>query len=114
MITLRYDCDLSNNSIVFECCTKTKIALMDKATYDEKIPKMFFFVLRDSIEDLEKKGYTKICQKVSREEYDECLKDNKKWQIIYEDKTGMLIECNIEDSLECIAMGFSVEKIFKD
>ena len=87
---------------------KEKDAYMEQVKYEPEHVKSFFIVLKNAISDLEKKGYKKIVQTVSLQEWIQFLSENKNWTVrnlnnMYE---YVNIEVPIENALESIVKGF--------
>jgi hypothetical protein len=103
-----FKCDVSKNHIVYTCYKNTMEAFMEFSYIDPKIPKGYFAVLRKSIDALKAKGYTKLVQTVTKDDWDKYLK-NDKWKLkdTFTHPTGVcnIIECNIDDAIGCISRG---------
>lgn len=107
-----YKCMISKNAIEYKCYKKEKEAHMEYYFIDQNIYKSFFLVLRTSIDALKKKGYTKIVQTVSEDDWNNFLKKDNKWNIKntvqYPNAAFNVIECDINNALGCISRGLGL------
>lgn len=107
-----YKCKVSKNTIEYKCYKMEKEAHMEYCFIDPNIYKSFFVVLRESIDSLKKKGYNKIVQSVSEDDWNNYLKNNNKWTIKnvvkYANNVMYVIECDIDNALECISKGLGL------
>ena len=110
--TFIFSCKISTNTLEYKCYKNEKEAYIESSNIDPNIYKSYFIILRKSIENLTSKGYEKIVQSVSIADWDDYLKDDKRWKIKsivkYFNVDHYLIECNIEDAIGCISRGLGV------
>ena len=110
---LNFNCNISKNTIEYKCYKSEKEAHIEYSNIDPDIYKSYFILLRTSIDTLKSKGYEKIVQLVTEADWRNYLK-NTKWNIRNEkylpsnDKC-YVIECNIDDALECISKGLGMQ-----
>lgn len=111
MEPLEFKCKLSKNYIEYKCNPNSQLnsdVFMEYYNIDHLKIKPFFVLLRTSIDALTKKGYKKIVQRVQMDDWNE-LKSNNKWKMrnieTLNNLVTVIIECNIEDALECISKG---------
>ena len=109
MEEVTYQCPISDNRIEFQLEKET--AYCTNNYIDEKYFKAYFLLLRSTIQDLQDKGYKKMNQVVSKDEYNQYLKNDNRWTVV---KTNQLfetivIECELESALECICKGFGIK-----
>jgi len=107
----RFDfrCKISRNSIEYKCYKKEKEAHIEYNNIDPEIYKSYFVILRMSIDDLTKRGYEKIVQTVTEDDWNNYLKNDKRWKVKktvkYPNMNLYIIECGINDALGCISKG---------
>ncbi len=123
METTKYECNLTNYIVEFSLYKdqlQNNYAILEKVETDYRYIKAFMALLRRSIVDLQKKGYSYIRQYIFESEYTELLKDKTSFIVKFNhphDKSTPVkhhldvveIECKIEDFLENygVAMGIS-------
>lgn len=109
---LDFHCNLSKNVIEYKCYKKEKEAHIEYNNIDPTLYKLYFVILRISIDNLTKKGYEKIVQSVMEEDWNNYLKNDKRWVIKYIIKypnmNCYVIECGIGDALGCISRGLGL------
>lgn len=114
MENIEFRCDISENVIEYRCSKdgNNKDIFMEYTHLDPNLPKSFLVLLRTSINSLKLKGYTHLVQTVYKSDWDNFLKNNKKWKIRQTDIVGgieiVIIECKIEDAIECIGSGLGI------
>ena len=107
----RFDfrCRVSKNVIEYKCYKKEKEAHIEYNNIDPKIYKSYFVILRTSIDNLSRKGYQKIVQTVTEDDWNNYLKNDNKWKIKNTIKRSdinlYIIECDINDAINCISKG---------
>lgn len=108
-----FNCKLSKNCIEYKCYKKEKEAYIEYNNIDPDIYKSYFVILRKSIDNLIEKGYEKIVQTVNEDDWNNYLKNDKRWKIKniirYTDVNCYVIECSINDALSCISRGLGLE-----
>jgi hypothetical protein len=105
---LDFKCEISDNMIEYKCYRKEREAHIEYSHIDEKVYKSYFVLLRTSIDALKKKGYEKVVQMVSEDDWTKYLKGDKwkiKRTIKYRDINLHIIECDIDDAIGCITRG---------
>lgn len=109
MEEVTYQCSVSNNLIEFQL--EKEIAYCINNYIDEEYLKAYFVLLRSAIQDLQNKGYKKMNQVVSEDEYNQYLKNDNRWTIIQTNQLfeTIVIECDLESALECICKGFGIK-----
>ena len=106
-------CDLSKNYIEYKCNNQGD-AFMEYTYIDPSLPKSFFGLLRSSVDFLKEKNITNIVQSVLEDDWNKFLVKNDKWKIrtkINVDNSEMkyvIIECKINDALNCISSGLGI------
>jgi hypothetical protein len=65
-------------------------------------------LLRESMEDLIKKNYKLYQQQLFKKEWEKYLSKDKKWRVLEDLENEILVECNIEDAVGCIARGYGI------
>ena len=103
-----FQCKISENMIEYKCYKKEKEAHFDFHKIDQTLYKSWFVLLRESINALKTKGYLKVVQAVTNDDWERFLKDDE-WKIkstfTQNGITIHLIECNIDDAIYNIAKG---------
>lgn len=109
MEKFKFECKLSKNYIEFICDPVSKKIYMERCDIDYDNPRLFFILLRKSINTLtqSKNKYTTFVQQVTKTDWDTDLKKNDKWSLCgrVESELYVTIECNISDALYCISSG---------
>lgn len=99
-----YKCNITGYSMEFITgIDNSEIALIGNIECDYKHPRAFFSLLRNSIERLKnEEGIKIITQYVSRDDWNNILKDKTTWKLEYTmDSNNMCkIQCSIDDILE--------------
>lgn len=105
-----YESKLGNIRIEYKIIENKNEAWMDYINYEPEYIKLFLLTLKNSIEDLKKKGIRRIIQKTSCKDWDEYLKKEDNWIIKERNEyyNYCIIECNIENIFKCIAQGLGV------
>lgn len=106
MNKLSFVCKFGSENL-FEYEIDNTIAIMISSFMDEDEIKLFFVLLRESVDQLKNKGCTVFRQYVTPDDWDNYLQNNSKWRIVEcsEFYNNVLIECNIDDALSCIGDG---------
>ena len=103
-----FQCKLSKNYIEFKCYKNEHEAHMENTYIDAGLYKLYFVLLRKSIDELTNKGYNKIVQLVTTEDWNNYLKKDKRWKIKNKNPPNYIIECNIDHALGCISKGLGL------
>lgn len=108
---LVYKCKLSDNVIEYKGFRGSGEAYMEYTHIDPRFYKAFFVVLRTSIDSLKGKGYQKLVQTVTEEDWQGLQHD--KWRLRGKilhagGLTVLAIECDLDDALECISRGLGL------
>ena len=103
----QYPSSFSDSMISFEY--ENDACWIDKYYIDEDNIKMFFVLLKDSIEKMKKSGYKKFLQLVSNDDWEIFLSKDDIWKIEKEhsDRTKTIM-CDINDAPRGIARGFGL------
>lgn len=114
MEPVEFKCKITKNHIEYRCNpdpNKDGDIYMEYCYIDQEKPKPFFVLLRTSINSLTKKGYTKLVQRVTMDDWI-VLKNNTKWQMrateTFNGLVTVVIECNINDAINCISNGLGI------
>ena len=94
----------SDNVILFSKLGKT--AYIDNYYVQPENGKSFVILLKSSFATMKKNGCNYYSQTISREDWENYLKDNDEWKIIKEYEDIMTIACDIDAASECIVDGF--------
>ena len=111
-IIRRYMCDNSDNIIEFEIINKLSEEINDHCvmmnTYiDEKNIKLFFLLLKESIDNLINNNITFLQQYVTKSDYDTIK--HLDWEIMCEINDIILIQCDINKALTNIGSGLGFD-----
>ena len=114
--SFNFKCKLSNNCLEYNCHKESKTACISYSNIDPNIPKLYFVILRVSIDALKEKGYEKVVQNVTQDDWNNYLSKSRckdKWKIKNTTKYDTIdlytIECDIDDALACISSGLGCE-----
>jgi hypothetical protein len=66
-------------------------------------------LLRNAIDVAIEKGCKTFVQMVYRTEYKEYLEDDERWEIVNSTVETVVIKCDINDAISCIARGFGIK-----
>jgi hypothetical protein len=113
MESIVFQCTITKNRFEFRFDSETKTLFCDYTYFDPESIKAYFSLLRYGIDSLISKGANTFVQSVTEEEWNNFLSSNKKWRIRSINNTTNFynIECNIEDAIESIALGFGLNII---
>ena len=103
---IRFTCENSDNIINYELINN--ICVMIDIYIDYNNIKLFFALLKFSINSLKDNNITQLQQYINKSDYD--LLDKNKWQIVKDDNNILLIQCEINDAVENIAYGLGFSK----
>ena len=106
-----YKCKVTNYNIEYIIDSEKKTALLNMIISDYKYIKALMNLLRNSIDDLQKKNISRIRQLVSKEEWDFYLKEKTTWMVIGEAENHYQIECPIDDFLENYGRGIGLFEV---
>ena len=119
MKRLFYNCNISNNWILFE--VSDNVADMKLIQVDHQNFRLFCKLIREAIDDLIDKKIKMINQLVTRDDYEQILKNKTSWKIVekttdsnYEsvlDPNALLIECKIEDFIDNFAKAHGIKSL---
>lgn len=106
---LIFQCPISKNRIELSLINDTVNCEYNYIDYE--FYKAYFLLLKTAIEKTINDGYQKFNQLVTKDDYNNCLKNNDKWKIIGQDDilNTFTIQCNLNDALECILSGFEIK-----
>ena len=116
---------MSNYTKIFKCelsreknMVSYKIGSNNKATIeflaiDYKNIKLFFQLLRSSLNEIQENGIKYINQYINIDEWKYFEGKKTSWKISDNNDNEYLIECPIEDALENIGIGFGIDKILQ-
>lgn len=107
-----YTCEISkNNSISYTM--NNHIAIINFLSIDFQNIKLFFHLLRSSIEDI-KQSYNIqfIHQHINPDEWHYFTTKKNSWKLISTSSHYYVIESIIDDSIENIAIGFGFDKLY--
>jgi len=99
-LPMKYECRTTNNSIKYLINYKTMEASMADIVIKDKYIKAHYVLLRESIDDLTRRGIKYIYQNVTKEDWDNYLKDNTTWKIVKIYPNILTVKCGIDKCLE--------------
>ncbi len=102
-----FECDLSENLIEYKMVGE-KI-FMERVEIDYDYPKLFFILLRKTVDGYIEKGYKKLVQTVTYDDW-KYIKDKGKWNVVDSVNSLIIIECDINDAIENIAKGLGFDE----
>jgi hypothetical protein len=109
-----YKCELTGDNNIISYTIKDNIATMEFIKIDYNNIKIFFQLLRSSIDELSENGIKEIYQHINCEEYEYFKNKKTSWEILssYNDSNidKYIIKCPIDDILENIGIGFGINK----
>ena len=107
-----YACEMTRNFIKYELDEPNKVIYMVDSFVDENAPKIFFVLLRSSIDDFIKQKYKKLQQTILLKEW-KTLENNKKWNIIdvllIDQQECVVIQCELSDAIYCMANAYNIK-----
>jgi len=101
MQVITYNCPISNNTIEYKyvSCEPTTLYL-NIVKIDYKFSKLFFELLRKSIDELKEKKFNKVVQIVSLADF-ELFKTYHSVTLKKSNELFAIIECDIDNILDC-------------
>ncbi len=107
---MKFECEVSGNFLEYQ--ESLDCIQLINSYIDPNAPKLFCKLLRDSIDYYKKNNYIKLFQLITKKEWEGFINKNTKWQYIrnylIEDNECVMISCNIDDAVECIASGYGL------
>lgn len=97
-------------NVKIEYRIKEDIAYMDYIEYEPEYVKIFIITLKDSIAELKLGGTKRIIQKVCTTDWNDYLKEEKRWKLIENniEFEYCIIECDIDNIFVCIIQGLGI------
>jgi len=105
-----YKCELSGDNNMISYDIDNDKATMTFVAIDHKNMKLFFQLLKSSLNDISTKDIKYINQYINIEEWSYLKGKRTSWTIINEFKEEYLIECPMEDAIENIGIAFGIDK----
>jgi len=113
MECIEFACEMSNNKIEYQY-SKNGSVYMEYTKFDNNYPKLFFILLRKSIDEFKKRGFKKFLQSVTKEDWDNYLINDKMWTLvntIEQYNTSIcIIECDLTNAIECVGRGLGIKE----
>ena len=102
-------CPLSDNE--FDLVIGDNIAQLTNVQMDFSNIKLFHILLRDSIESLKSDKIELFCKEISKDDWNNYLKDKTTWKIIKEVEDTVYVQCPIDQVLTNFAKGLGIAQI---
>lgn len=97
---LTHHCEITNYYIQYRLDSDTAIMDTIFVDYVNLNIRALFNLFRCSINELTKRGFKKLRQSVSFEDYETCIKGHTTWRImaVHHQNTSYVIECDLADA----------------
>lgn len=103
-----FKCPITNYYIEYIVDDENKCALINSIVTDYQHLKPLCALLRLSIDVLKNKHISHIKQNVSKEEYENFLKNKTSWNVSKEYNDSLELECDVNDFLENYGVGIGL------